>query len=498
MGKLDNIYKMTFVKMGQWATPTADSENWHAEPSSVYFKKVFGLYKGSWVVANLEDGMTHIYFPKYFFIRLQKQIKRINKSDYKSLERKLRGFYHLQSLAKKEIPKLSISNYSKLTNKQLVHLFKQNKDWTHRITVYDQFGWLAEEYLTDLMDKLLEKYGLSANSQEYHKALFVLTKPEKISTTLSEKRDILYEAIATKKGKSDLIRSSNKLAHKYGWMPVFAYGEPWGSEHYKKEIKVVMKRSVKKINSEYDILKEYVNNRNKDFFEVVDKYGIKEKDQQVFIDFGLALDARNEAEYLVSFCGFYLRPIYNEITKRLYLSIKQLRNMRENEIISALQGKIDPLKILEAKEGMLAWGFDHKMKDRFFLNGKEAKKFFIHLEKTVKNIQGNIEGKGICASPGIVRGRAKITHYPSENNKVKNGDILITHATTVDYLPAMKRASAFVTEIGGLTCHAAVVAREFNVPCIVGLKDATKNFKDGDLVEVDANEGIVRKVISKK
>lgn len=77
--------------------------------------------------------------------------------------------------------------------------------------------------------------------------------------------------------------------------------------------------------------------------------------------------------------------------------------------------------------------------------------------------------------------------------KVKQGDILITHATTVDYLPPMKRAAAFVTEIGGLTCHAAVVAREFGVPCVVGLKNAMANFKDGDMVEVDANKGIVRK-----
>ena len=58
----------------------------------------------------------------------------------------------------------------------------------------------------------------------------------------------------------------------------------------------------------------------------------------------------------------------------------------------------------------------------------------------------------------------------------------------------MKRATAFVTEIGRLTCHAAVVAREYGVPCVVGLKNATKNFKDGDMVEVDANKGIVKKL----
>ena len=64
----------------------------------------------------------------------------------------------------------------------------------------------------------------------------------------------------------------------------------------------------------------------------------------------------------------------------------------------------------------------------------------------------------------------------------------------VDNLPAMKKAAAFVTESGGLTCHAAVVAREFGVPCIVGYKNAMSDFRDGDMVEVDADNGIVRKV----
>ena len=111
-------------------------------------------------------------------------------------------------------------------------------------------------------------------------------------------------------------------------------------------------------------------------------------------------------------------------------------------------------------------------------------------------MQGNTEGQGVCANPGFVIGKAKIVTSPDKNSKVKSGDILIAEATTVDYLPAMKRAAAFVTEVGGLTCHAAVVAREFGVPCVVGLKNATKNFKDGDKIEVNADKGIVRKLKS--
>ena len=64
--------------------------------------------------------------------------------------------------------------------------------------------------------------------------------------------------------------------------------------------------------------------------------------------------------------------------------------------------------------------------------------------------------------------------------------------TTPWYLPAMKKAAGFITDEGGLLCHAAIVSREMNKPCIIGTKIATKVLKDGDLVEVDANNGVVK------
>jgi pyruvate,water dikinase len=59
---------------------------------------------------------------------------------------------------------------------------------------------------------------------------------------------------------------------------------------------------------------------------------------------------------------------------------------------------------------------------------------------------------------------------------------------------AMERAAAFVTDEGGILCHAAIIAREMKKPCVIATKNATKAFKDGDLIEVDANTGIVRKI----
>jgi len=101
---------------------------------------------------------------------------------------------------------------------------------------------------------------------------------------------------------------------------------------------------------------------------------------------------------------------------------------------------------------------------------------------------------GQIAMEGFARGKVKILEKIAEMGKVKIGDIIVSPMTTPALLPAMKRASAFVTDEGGMLCHAAVVAREMKKPCIIGTKVATEIFKDDDEVEVDANNGIVRKI----
>lgn len=101
---------------------------------------------------------------------------------------------------------------------------------------------------------------------------------------------------------------------------------------------------------------------------------------------------------------------------------------------------------------------------------------------------------GMVANPGGVVGTAKILLSPEDNHKVNVGDIIIATMTTPEYISAMEKASAFVTDEGGITCHAAITSREFGVPCIVGTEIATRVFKDNDIVRVDAEKGLVQKI----
>jgi len=102
--------------------------------------------------------------------------------------------------------------------------------------------------------------------------------------------------------------------------------------------------------------------------------------------------------------------------------------------------------------------------------------------------------EGTVASKGFAKGTVKVFLVPEGFSKMNEGDVLVTTMTTPDFVPLMHKAAAIVTDIGGLLCHAAIISREMGKPCVIGTEIATKVLKDGDLVEVDAEKGIVRKI----
>ena len=97
---------------------------------------------------------------------------------------------------------------------------------------------------------------------------------------------------------------------------------------------------------------------------------------------------------------------------------------------------------------------------------------------------------GSAASPGVAAGRVRVVADPAQTNLIAEGDVLVAEMTTPDFVPAMKRAAAIITEKGGRTCHAAIISRELGVPCIVGAAGA-RELADGLLITVDAASGQV-------
>jgi pyruvate, water dikinase len=124
-------------------------------------------------------------------------------------------------------------------------------------------------------------------------------------------------------------------------------------------------------------------------------------------------------------------------------------------------------------------------------------------EKLIKVSQTPIL-TGTPASPGIGTGVVRVLKSPKEIGKVQSGDVLVAPMTSPDYVPAMKKASAVVTDAGGQTSHAAIVSRELGIPCIVGTEKGTKILKDGQIVTVNGENGQIflgssvrREIVSK-
>ena len=101
---------------------------------------------------------------------------------------------------------------------------------------------------------------------------------------------------------------------------------------------------------------------------------------------------------------------------------------------------------------------------------------------------------GIGASPGVHRGRVRVVSSPDDFGRLEPGDVLVTVTTGESFNVAIALTSALVTDTGAVMCHAAITAREFGIPCVVGTHDATIRLRDGDVVEIDGDAGVVRRV----
>lgn len=182
-----------------------------------------------------------------------------------------------------------------------------------------------------------------------------------------------------------------------------------------------------------------------------------------------------------------LNEVANELRNKLEeYSLDQIKSLTSKEIVEYFKnGKIVSALELEdrSKNGGIIWDGD---KNHLLTKDEIQQIKNHHLSGSEKNeIVGNVAYKG------VVRGVCRIIkNY--ENANLQEGEVLVTGMTDPHFVPLMKKASSIITDGGGLLCHAAIVARELKKPCIIGTKIATQALKDGDLVEVDADRGIVR------
>lgn len=187
-------------------------------------------------------------------------------------------------------------------------------------------------------------------------------------------------------------------------------------------------------------------------------------------------------------------PYLKAIAKKFDLTYSEFLLQRETEILDALKGNLsaDDLKRnAKRRERMNFVMFAGLGSGVLFTEERDdieilKQNMLPQIEKGGKELKGQVGNKGAYT------GHVCIIMNTHDFIKMQPGNVLVSTMTTPDFVVLMHKAGAIVTDIGGLLCHAAIVSRELNKPCVIGTKFATQVLKDGDMVEVDADEGIVR------
>ena len=275
---------------------------------------------------------------------------------------------------------------------------------------------------------------------------------------------------------------------KYTWLQYGYQGPELAPEYFLTELKKIYKSNPKKQLKSH---LAYFNELRKKQKDLCKQLELNEAETELF-----------EMAKKIMFLKAYrvdVRHIFHWQMDKIFIALGRKFNLPLTWF--HYSERADILNLIKTGKADLQKGL---LKSKFLLRVTEGKKtrFIpktkadVFLKKTLlqEKIVMALEVSGATAFPGIVKGRVKIVFSKNDLAKIDKGDVLVASATTPELLPAMYKAAAFVTDAGGITSHAAIVAREMKKPCVIGTRFATKILKDGDMVEVDANKGIVKKL----
>ncbi len=227
--------------------------------------------------------------------------------------------------------------------------------------------------------------------------------------------------------------------------------------------------------------------------------------KQVQKQYGLTKEIMDVAEAICAGIGWqderkkylliilrYLDAMAGEAARRFGYTRNDFDNLWYFEIAEIMEGKNFRAEIEKRKTGF-GVQFFHDCKE---LTADEVVHVWQAYDSHEKDQETDmIKGTVACKGNGEkIIGRIHILLDPSKTEDFKEGEILVAPMTSPEYIFAMRKASAVLTDTGGLTSHAAIVSRELGIPCIVGTKSATKIFKNGDKVEIDPALGVAKKI----
>lgn len=375
---------------------------------------------------------------------------------------------------------------SKLSNEKLLAIY-QNFILPNVTQFYIRM-WAIHgigEPTADLVRKNLCRYFENGNKVDEY--LLIFSSPQVPNDVISERIDLLKLAIDKKRlSRSKFLEKIALHKNKYQHIPMFDFDhEPYLESNFLTEL-----RNIKNPKKEINKIKKIFSGRQKEWQRIIKKLRVDQKFKNLIIFLKEDVFLRDYRDMIRQKLNLSLRKLYQEIGLRLNLKIDEIATLTNEEIIEYLKaGKKFPKS--EIQKRRRAYLLIQKGTKARIYSGKKAivmakKELASSLAIKVKEIPGVIGAKGMA------KGKAKIVFTNKDLFKIHKGDILVAPMTRQDFVPALRKAAAVVTDEGSVTAHAAIIARELKIPCLVATKIATQVLKDGDLVEVDANKGIVK------
>lgn len=381
--------------------------------------------------------------------------------------------YHLRDFAEKFAKKLFTSpSFFTSVKKQTIALERnlltaRNKDIKSFITAYQAYMPALALYLIcdDLIENKVTELLTKHNRAEKVKNLInIITIP---------KQDNFYRKACY------MLATSKNVKHfiaKFGWLNA-RYGSLNG---YKEATVKKLLRDLEK----NDFLKKYTTEQKSITQAVIkSKQALGSKSKHIIDMMQFFIYYRTQRSDIINLVAYDYAKKLAKLGKVKGLSYDQTLFCTPDELLNTPPTKEE---IRQRQKGFGIIGLNGKYS---IIHGKALAEWSSKLEQ-VNTGTSVITGR--CAYPGKVKGIVKIIKNSKDLLKLKKDEILVTSMTTPEMIFTMNKAKAIITDEGGITCHAAIIAREMNKPCIIGTKIATTVLKDGDIIELDAENGLVR------
>jgi len=382
---------------------------------------------------------------------------------------------------------------SKLSDKKILVLYKQFYEayidhYSIAVGIQDPFSLHADLFFIPLIKEVLARKGREADLQQ---VFVTLTNPITESFVALEYKDRLKILQVMKKNPKDKRLPALLQKHSKKWFWVennYAVQRELSPSYFAEKIKHELHLGLDPV-LELKKIEERISQTKKEKKNLIKELKLSKEIQNLVRISEVFTYMQDERKKYVLISNHYQRRFCEEIGKRVGLSWDEMAYTIYPELEQILlQKKFDRVILASRKQQCVCI---HTEKDYEIINGplvEQLHKKIFCLKETEQEI------KGMCASQGKAQGVVKIIQKVHDLVNVYQGDVLVTSMTRPEMVVAMEKAAAIITDEGGITSHAAIVSRELGVPCIIGTKNATALLKNGDLVEVDATKGIVRKL----